>query len=176
MAYCRFSTDDFKCDIYVYEDCNGGYTTHLAKNKVEYQTPLPEPIELNTDNVIDWHERHHTVMHLHDEAKRVEIHLPFAGESFNDETAEELLDRLLQLRRIGYRFPFSVIEAVREEAYPEITDTRWYVHCSVCGNYAGAYEFATLEDAEADYEDRKKMHVLGCRYELSASSVKPEFM
>lgn len=119
MAYCRFSTDDFKCDLYIYEDCNGGYTTHLAKNRVEYQSLLPELIELTVDNVVDWHERHHTVMHLYDEAKKVEIDLPFAGEYFNDETAEELIERLIELRRIGYRFPADVIEAILEESLQE---------------------------------------------------------
>lgn len=176
MSYCRFSTNDFQCDVYLYEDVMGGFTTHLAAIRVEYQEPLPEPMSLDADNVEAWLARHRKVMEMHKTAKKVRIDLPMAGETFNDETALDLLDRLLELRSIGYRFPLSVIEAVREEAYPESKDTRWYVHVCVCGVYAGAYDFATLEEAEADCQYRKKFHVLGARYELTASSDKPDHM
>ena len=27
MSYCRFSTDDFACDVYAYADVSGGFTT-----------------------------------------------------------------------------------------------------------------------------------------------------
>lgn len=35
MSYCRFSSDGFNCDVYVYEDCAGGWTTHVAANRGE---------------------------------------------------------------------------------------------------------------------------------------------
>ncbi len=44
--------------------------------------------------------------------------------------------------------------------------TPYKVHVHVCGTYAGAYEFATLAEAEADMADRKKWEVLGCHYRL----------
>lgn len=40
------------------------------------------------------------------------------------------------------------------------------VHVIVCGTYAGAYEFATLAEAEADMESRKKFEVFGCHYRM----------
>lgn len=30
MSYCRWSSDNFECDLYCYSDVNGGYTTHVA--------------------------------------------------------------------------------------------------------------------------------------------------
>lgn len=30
MSYCRFSSMNTMCDVYVYEDCRGGWTTHVA--------------------------------------------------------------------------------------------------------------------------------------------------
>lgn len=30
MSYCRFSSMNMMCDVYVYQDCHGGWTTHVA--------------------------------------------------------------------------------------------------------------------------------------------------
>ena len=30
MSYCRWSSMNWRCDVYVYEDCSGGWTTHIA--------------------------------------------------------------------------------------------------------------------------------------------------
>ncbi len=38
------------------------------------------------------------------------------------------------------------------------------VHVWVSGHYCGAYEFATPEEADADYKYREGFHVLGCFY------------
>jgi hypothetical protein len=42
MSYCRWSSNDFQCDVYVYEDVAGGWTTHVACNRVVYSEPLRE--------------------------------------------------------------------------------------------------------------------------------------
>jgi len=49
------------------------------------------------------------------------------------------------------------------------------VHVWVCGTYAGAYEFETREEAEADLKWRKDFEVLGCYYEIESPllSVQP---
>lgn len=41
MSYCRWSSDFFECDVYVYEDVAGGYTCHVAgrRRKAEYRVP-----------------------------------------------------------------------------------------------------------------------------------------
>ena len=39
MAYCRFSSDFFECDAYVYEDVNGGWTTHIAERRHKHKLP-----------------------------------------------------------------------------------------------------------------------------------------
>lgn len=30
MSYCRFSSEDYQCDVYAYADVAGGYTIHVA--------------------------------------------------------------------------------------------------------------------------------------------------
>ena len=175
MSYCRWSTDDFQCDLYVYESCYGGFDTHVAALKPVYKEPLPPPIELTSETVEQWHERHQHIMEMHRRADKVPIGLPHDGERFNDETAEDCLYRLIDLRRVGYRFPVEVLEALRDEVWGKTEQgPRWYVHVCVCGNYAGSYKFATFDEAEADYQDRKKFHVIGARYELTGSPQQPE--
>jgi hypothetical protein len=39
MAYCRWSSDFFECDAYVYEDVNGGWTTHIAGRRQKHKLP-----------------------------------------------------------------------------------------------------------------------------------------
>lgn len=120
MSYCRWSTDDFLCDLYCYEDCAGGFTTNIAGRRVVYSEPLPEPLELTPGNVEKWFERHQKVMEMHKSGTFEPITLPCAGESFNDDTLEEFLDRLIELKNIGYRFPDYVIETVQEEIADQV--------------------------------------------------------
>ena len=46
------------------------------------------------------------------------------------------------------------------------------VHVWVCGHYCGSYEFATAEEADADYEYRKGFRVLGCYYRRESPNAK----
>lgn len=39
MSYCRWSSMNWRCDVYVYEDVNGGWTTHIARNRVIFPPP-----------------------------------------------------------------------------------------------------------------------------------------
>lgn len=43
MSYCRWSSDHFECDVYVYEDVSGGWTTHVAGRR--QRNPLPDSIK-----------------------------------------------------------------------------------------------------------------------------------
>lgn len=164
MAYCRFSTNDFQCDLHVYAD-DYGYTTHLARHKAEFGEPLPQPVPFESPAFV---ERYGKVVQLFGVAKQIAIDLPLAGETFEHDTAEASLNRLIQLRHIGYRFPETVIDAIRAEAYPESADRKWYVEVYVGGDFAGAYGFDTFEEAEADLMARKKYQVKGLYYELAA--------
>ena len=45
MSYCRFSSDDWQCDVYVYADVAGGWTTHVAAVRFVFDKELPPPVE-----------------------------------------------------------------------------------------------------------------------------------
>jgi hypothetical protein len=39
VSYCRWSSDFGECDVYVYADVSGGWTTHVAGRKLKHLMP-----------------------------------------------------------------------------------------------------------------------------------------
>jgi hypothetical protein len=119
VSYCRFSSDNFHSDVYVYESCYGGYQTYVAGNRVVGDIPkTPENWwkDPNKDEAIEAYlKAHNEQMEFVRTATRESIDLPHAGESFVDNSLEELLGRLLWLRSLGYNVPESAIEMIKEE-------------------------------------------------------------
>lgn len=124
MSYCRWSSDGFRCDLYCYEDVSGGWTTHVAGNKVVGDIPeeLPMPYltkdggdGVETPEWTAWSVRQRQIHDYLGKAERVPIGFPHDGETFNDTTLADFHARLLMLRRAGYRFPDSVLAEVNEE-------------------------------------------------------------
>lgn len=117
MSYCRWSCDGFRSDVYCYADTAGGYTTHVARNKVAGDIPVVPPMPRTTDRDVlqPWLEAHNQMMAFVAEADHEPLGLPVDGESFNDDTLPELLNRLLWLRQLGYRVPQFAIDAVQDE-------------------------------------------------------------
>ena len=113
MSYCRWSSDDFQCDLYIYEDVNGGWTTHIAGNRVTFTEPLPP--QAQPGDHLGWAQRHSAGSKLLATATRAPIGLEYDGKTLNSETLDELKDLLLELRRIGYRFPDYVLEIIDDE-------------------------------------------------------------
>jgi hypothetical protein len=116
MSYCRWSSDDHKCDVYVYEHCDGGYVTHVARKRYTAASPCP-PIP------VGWHQLDAEIFTNALAAQRswlasaelVNIDLPHDGESFSDNTPGECAARLESLRALGYIVPQYAIDALREE-------------------------------------------------------------
>jgi hypothetical protein len=116
VSYCRWSSDDYQCDVYVYEDVCGGFTTHVAGGRYVFKEPLPPPVSWDPQNMQAWFDRHDKVTQMVEDAETQAIGLPHDGESFNDDTAEECANRLEALRALGYNVPQYAIDALREEA------------------------------------------------------------
>lgn len=114
MSYCRWSCADFQCDLYVYEG-DGGFCIHIGQYRVRPKEPLPPHIELTTETVREWHARHKEVLRLIENGEREKIELPGAGTSYSVETLGDLLEEMLRLRALGYRFPDYVIDDIRSE-------------------------------------------------------------
>lgn len=139
MSYCRFSSNNFRCDVYVYEDVYGGWTTHVAAYRhaippiptipTGWWTGLGEYDE-NTKRIVypnRFVQAAAWVMlrvymassRLHSWSARViprrKIGLPFDGMRFNDDSPSACADRLEELRAIGYKVPQCAIDALRGE-------------------------------------------------------------
>lgn len=127
MSYCRFSSDSFRCDLYVYADVTGGYTTHVAAYKYPDDPDRPLELTFTKENVDSgaWLESHQKLMAWLEanEDRMQPIGGPYAGESFNDATIEECKARLLMLREAGYRFPDYVLDKLDDEAADDVQGT-----------------------------------------------------
>lgn len=138
MSYCRWSSDNFSSDVYVYENCGGGCTTHVAGNRLVFP-PIPElPVpplfgakydhaekrvvypsswrkilsRLCTRAWSRWHD-----LHVWSVGKipRRPIGLEFDGQTLWDATAGSCASRLVHLRAMGYRVPQRAIDALKAE-------------------------------------------------------------
>ena len=126
MSYCRWSTNNFSCDLYCYEHVGGGFMTHVAGRRIKNIDEMPKTdaslISANR-NEMDVQEALSSYMEqsnaqakwLSVNVERVEIGLPHDWEAFHDPDLESFLRRLLYLKQVGYHFPDSVIDTVKEE-------------------------------------------------------------
>ena len=123
MSYCRWSSDNFHCDLYCYQS-DQGYVTHVARTRITSYLPKPSSskwitkIPLRLGWPIWWLRLWYWNWWM-EKATRTPIDLPHDGENFLNEDLDGFLRTLLHLRRAGYRFPAHVIEAVLEELVEE---------------------------------------------------------
>ena len=119
MSYCRFSSDDFRSDVYIYADANGGYTTHVASHR--YDGDIPS-VAAAFDNPFDAQRAADMFAAQSDflqSTTMTEIGGPFDGQTFHDGTLGELLARMNELGTAGYRVPADAIAAVKREIEQE---------------------------------------------------------
>lgn len=121
MSYCRWSTDDFQCDLYVYADVSGGWTIHVAGNRPVYKEPLPPPIPFTAETIRPWMERDQIIHRMLEQAERVPIGLPYDGQSFNDDR-DGTVATLRMLKEAGYQFPHDIIDEIAGEPENEGED------------------------------------------------------
>lgn len=124
MSYCRWSSDDWKSDVYCYADVAGGYTTHVAAGRRDGNVPPLPWDEFLRDEITPkrFAELHAEQMRVLGELPLVPIGLSRDGESFSDASLGDLRDRLLSLRAEGYHVPDSALELVESEMIEEGPD------------------------------------------------------
>lgn len=118
MAYCRWSSDNFKCDVYTYAHVDGSWTTHVAGRRRLGLETLPEnPYTREAIGAPDWSERYKAYHKALGELPFVNIDLPHVGETFKDVGPKECADTLRMLRGLGYHVPEYAIEELDQEAH-----------------------------------------------------------
>jgi hypothetical protein len=145
MSYCRFSSDNWKSDVYVYE-ADEGWVTHVAARRRMF-APVPDILPSRLAMwVHEWSGCYwdvnarcmkyprpwraaiykawsHFIAFWHNRIHMGSLHmiplrpigLPADGEGYCDPTPGECADRLERLSRLGYRVPSWAIESLREE-------------------------------------------------------------
>ncbi len=111
MSYCRFSSDNFKSDVYCYESSGEFYQIHVATNRIIEDIP---PLDLSLKSA-----KREESTRKHNEALRNCTHKPiglsFDGESFAYDTLEETCDKLIELKKMGYNVPNSAFMRIDYE-------------------------------------------------------------
>lgn len=117
MSYCRWSSDNFNCDLYCFEHCGGWYQTYTAGSRHRAWLRV---FNWLTDKRLRYQDGTH--------AFRVErfqtwrwphwlthkpIRLPNAAKAFEDPTEEAMFARILALHREGFRVPKELLREVR---------------------------------------------------------------
>lgn len=123
MSYCRFSSDGFRSDVYVYYGV-GGYHILVAQfrctNDFSYPELFPAPEGKRAQ------ERHYKMV-AEGQKKwfatmtRSKIEIEHAGDAFVVKTAQAAIDRLKYLSSLGYHVPELCLQALQDEASDERT-------------------------------------------------------
>lgn len=116
MSYCRWSSMDHACDLYVYSDVNGGYTCHVANGKRVAGEPCPSMPEkwweLPVEEFMAAAQKQSEWV---DKTKVVPIGLPHDGESYYSLDRDTMVDTLKMLKEAGYKMPDDLIETIASE-------------------------------------------------------------
>lgn len=118
MAYCRWSTDLGRCDIYAYADVAGGYTVLVATRKRAVPDDWIDPFRdvlAGRISAAEWADRANAMYRELSYLPLCDIDAPSAGKSFNVATLGDLKELLLSLRDEGLRFPDSVLAEIDDE-------------------------------------------------------------
>ncbi len=116
MSYCRWSTDDFNCDVYAYESTCGGIEVNIASCKIVGDVPKIDYKNLEKGGSIDeFIKQYKKQMDFLATAKHESIGLPLDGESFVCDDLFDFKIRMGELRSMGYDFPDYVLKMIEEE-------------------------------------------------------------
>lgn len=120
MSYARFSSDDFRSDVYVYESADG-FVLHVASNRAniteEQYAALPTAGDLTSEEGIKAYLDHNNALHqlIMTGANSEAIDHPQAGETYVLDAPGDCADKLEELRKEGFYIPQFAINTLREE-------------------------------------------------------------
>lgn len=112
MSYCRWSSDDWMCDLYVYE-AEDGFYIHVASNK--YVTEIPKVPGWNEVSSDEWFKAYQKQMSVVEVAESKPIGGIYDGQTFVCDTAQATLDKLKDIKEHGYNVPQFVFDSLQEE-------------------------------------------------------------
>lgn len=169
MSYCRWSSNNFNCDIYAYES-EFGYQIHVADNRVVGEIPkLQHPTDWKDKTQRElFAQSHRDQMAFLDKCERRKIGLPEDGKTFLFSSLENFRDKLSELRKMGYNFPDYVFEEIEAEItfkkstnmkqldYTVFPSTEKTIRVQEDADYGGAHRYLIqnsigFKDGKAEY-------------------------
>ena len=128
MAYCRWSSDSYRSDLYVFDHVNGTIQVWVASHRrvLEDDRVFPKPPDLDAP-MSEWEKyaiEYRAFMHAMNDAELVPIGLSRDGERFSVDTHREAAELIRSLKAEGYHVPDGVIEEVEaaEDVAEELLD------------------------------------------------------
>jgi hypothetical protein len=109
MSYCRWSSNNYTCDVYVFLG-GDGWTIHVAQARYKFETPLPPTLNILEVGGNEWLAREKERHRILDQTETVKIGLPYDGCTLIAATAGECAQQLEQLLAAGYVVPQDVID------------------------------------------------------------------
>jgi hypothetical protein len=113
MAYCRFSTDGFESDVYVWRQASGGFVIQVAAERRRWLIERPK---VDATDPRFWE---HTVATLrttlHEDYTMEPIGGPYDGDLLYALNELHCLEVLADIAERGYRVPDSAITRLRHE-------------------------------------------------------------
>ena len=119
MSYCRFSTDDFRCDFYAYES-EDGFHLDVAGSRTDWEPP-PSPYDpaswdLDEEEFTRIAAEYHEALQA---APRECINLEGAGQHHRFDTLSEMRDMIEDHVRRGFRAPGWLLPSLDDELAEE---------------------------------------------------------
>lgn len=114
MSYCRWSSDNWKSDVYTYACVDGTWTTHVAARKRVGELPDHPGFKPPHDEA--FLRRHREYQAAVSAAELVPIGLPHDGKTFKDGSPGECWATLVMLRTAGYHVPQYALDELYDEA------------------------------------------------------------
>jgi hypothetical protein len=113
MSYCRWSSDNFNCDLYCFEHCGGWFQTYIAGARQRTWLKLFNWLtdrRLKIDERRTYRSSRFRTWALPHWLTHKPIKLTNAGKSFEDSSEEEMFDRILALHKEGFRVPQHLLD------------------------------------------------------------------
>ena len=114
-SFCRFSSDDFRCDFSARQS-EAGFELDVAALRVVWEPPASpfdqRSLSLTRDEFAKINRRYHEALEA---APQEAIGLEGAGESHTFSTLEELRDTVQEHLRRGFRAPDWLLPSLQEE-------------------------------------------------------------
>lgn len=109
MSYCRWSDDNWKSDVYVYET-NDGFVVSVAAGR--YVGDVPKLPSIDNPEFFEAYAKQNLLIA---EMPIKKIGLEYDGQDFCFKTLEALMEKLLDIQKAGYHVPEFCLETIRAE-------------------------------------------------------------